>query len=33
MVVKKVKQFFNADVTVGDDLTLITDGSILGFGA
>jgi hypothetical protein len=27
------KAIFNADVTVGDDLTLITDGSILGFGA
>ena len=27
------KAIFNADVTVGDDLTLISDASVLGFGA
>ena len=27
------KAIFNADVTVGDDLTLLSDASVLGFGA
>ena len=27
------KAIFNADVTVGDDLTLLSDGAVLGFGA